>query len=82
MISSETIDNRCNGRLNVAHSPATNLLQINSDNDNNVGAYRLEARVHALIADINKRLRVFARRTTKPVFAVKTANGTTILRPY
>lgn len=67
MISGKTIDNRCNGRLSVAHSPATNLPQINSDNDNSVGACRLGARVRALIVDANERLRVYTRRTTKPV---------------
>lgn len=53
MISSEAIGNRCNGCLSVAHSPAANLPQINSDNDNSVCARRLEARVRALIVDAN-----------------------------
>lgn len=67
MISGKAIDNRCNDRLSVAHSPVTNLPQINSDNDNSVGVCRLEARVRALIGDANERLRVYTRRTTKPV---------------
>lgn len=65
MISGKVIGNHYNDRLSVAYSPAANLPQINSDNDNSVGT--LEARVRALIVDANERSRVYTRRTTKPV---------------